>query len=189
MGELSEGEIANALGRIHENRMVTAWVQRALHWRLASYRYALERLVISVPSRSRSRPSARSSALPAIVATADAPLARNAPARSLRCRSGGDHHEISLRPAAGFFRLHAGVDQAYDAAPHRAAASALLAISVTPGSGPKVRTRISPVSRASTIIRSAAVVGLVLGQIGTLARGRRVEHSMMRLPTARSLIA
>ena len=31
--------------------MITAWVQRALHWRLASYRYALERLVIAVPSR------------------------------------------------------------------------------------------------------------------------------------------
>ena len=34
-----------------ENRMVTAWVHRALHWRIASYRYALERLVIAVPSR------------------------------------------------------------------------------------------------------------------------------------------
>ena len=48
---LSEGEAANAFGRIRENRLVTAWVQRALHWRLASYRYALERLVIAVPSR------------------------------------------------------------------------------------------------------------------------------------------
>ena len=51
VGELSEGEVANAFGRIRENRMVTAWVQRALHWRLASYRYALERFVIAVPSR------------------------------------------------------------------------------------------------------------------------------------------
>jgi len=48
---LTEGETANALGRMQENRMVTAWVHRALHWRIASYRYALERLVISVPSR------------------------------------------------------------------------------------------------------------------------------------------
>jgi hypothetical protein len=51
VSELSEGEIANALGRMQENRMITAWVHRALHWRLASYRYALERLVIAVPSR------------------------------------------------------------------------------------------------------------------------------------------
>ena len=63
VGELSEGEIANALGRIHENRMVTAWVHRALHWRLASYRYALERLVISVPSAARRRGRARAQAL------------------------------------------------------------------------------------------------------------------------------
>ena len=50
VNELSEGETGNAYGRIRENRMVTAWVLRALHWRLASYRYALERLVIAVPS-------------------------------------------------------------------------------------------------------------------------------------------
>jgi hypothetical protein len=51
VSELSEGESGNAFGRIRENRMVTAWVQRALHWRLDSYRYALERLVIAVPSQ------------------------------------------------------------------------------------------------------------------------------------------
>lgn len=51
VNELNEGETTNALGRMRENRMITAWVQRALHWRLASYRYALERLVIAVPSR------------------------------------------------------------------------------------------------------------------------------------------
>ena len=50
VNELAEGETANALGRIRENRMVTAWVARALQWRLDSYRYALERLVIAVPS-------------------------------------------------------------------------------------------------------------------------------------------
>ncbi len=50
VSELSEGESGNAFGRIRENRMITAWVQRALHWRVASYRYALERLVIAVPS-------------------------------------------------------------------------------------------------------------------------------------------
>jgi hypothetical protein len=50
VGVLSDWEVDNAFGRIRENRLVTAWVHRALHWRLASYRYALERLVISVPS-------------------------------------------------------------------------------------------------------------------------------------------
>jgi hypothetical protein len=50
VSELSDAETANAFGRIRENRMVTAWVQRALHWRLASYRHALERLVIATPS-------------------------------------------------------------------------------------------------------------------------------------------
>ncbi|HMK82033.1 MAG TPA: hypothetical protein VK438_20430 [Xanthobacteraceae bacterium] len=48
--ELSEWETVNAFGRIRENRMLTAWVQRALHWRLESYRYALERFAISIPS-------------------------------------------------------------------------------------------------------------------------------------------
>jgi len=50
VGELSGAEIENAFGRIRENRMVTAWVRRAAHWRLASYRYALERFVIMMPS-------------------------------------------------------------------------------------------------------------------------------------------
>jgi len=50
VSELTEGETGNAFGRIRENRIVTAWVHRALHWRLASYRYALERLAIAVPS-------------------------------------------------------------------------------------------------------------------------------------------
>jgi hypothetical protein len=50
VGELTNDEVGYAFGRIRENRIITAWVQRALHWRLASYRYALERFVIAVPS-------------------------------------------------------------------------------------------------------------------------------------------
>ena len=50
VGELTNDEVGNAFGRIRENRIITAWVQRALHWRLASYRYALEHFVIAVPS-------------------------------------------------------------------------------------------------------------------------------------------
>ncbi len=50
VGEVADWEVGNTFGRIRENRLVTGWVHRALHWRLASYRYALERLVIAVPS-------------------------------------------------------------------------------------------------------------------------------------------
>ncbi len=50
VGAAAPEEIENALGRSAENRMITAWVRRALFDRLASYRYALERLVIAVPS-------------------------------------------------------------------------------------------------------------------------------------------
>jgi hypothetical protein len=76
VGELQEEEIANALGRIHENRLVTAWVHRALHWRLGSYRYALERLVISVPSTLAVAAERGLKRLETIIAAADAPLAR-----------------------------------------------------------------------------------------------------------------
>jgi hypothetical protein len=50
VGAATAGEVENALGRVRENRMITAWVRRALFDRVASYRYALERLVIAVPS-------------------------------------------------------------------------------------------------------------------------------------------
>ena len=76
VGELDEGETANAFGRIRENRMVTAWVQRALHWRLASYRYALERLVIKVPSGLAVEAERALTRFQAIVVQADTPLAQ-----------------------------------------------------------------------------------------------------------------
>ncbi len=47
---LSEAEADNARSRINENTAVIEWVCRSLHEREASYRYALERLVISTPS-------------------------------------------------------------------------------------------------------------------------------------------
>ncbi len=47
---LSGAEIANAQSRIDENLLVVSWVQRALADRAASYRFALERLVVAVPS-------------------------------------------------------------------------------------------------------------------------------------------
>ena len=47
---LSEGERRNAIVRIKENRAIVAWVCTALKDRVAAYRFALERLVIAVPS-------------------------------------------------------------------------------------------------------------------------------------------
>ena len=76
VGELAEWEVANAYGRIRENRMVTAWVHRALHWRLASYRYALERLVIAVPSGRAVEAERALARFQAIVVQADPVLAR-----------------------------------------------------------------------------------------------------------------
>jgi len=49
---LTEPERVNALARVAENRCIVAWVERALIEREASYRYALERLVIAEPSPS-----------------------------------------------------------------------------------------------------------------------------------------
>ena len=47
---LSEAEIANAQARVGENILTVGWVQRSLVERVASYRFALERLVIVTPS-------------------------------------------------------------------------------------------------------------------------------------------
>ncbi|HEY4403183.1 MAG TPA: hypothetical protein VGN55_00915 [Xanthobacteraceae bacterium] len=47
---LSEAEAANALNRNNENSAVIEWVCRSLYERATSYRFALERLVISTPS-------------------------------------------------------------------------------------------------------------------------------------------
>jgi len=76
VGDLVEGEVVNAFGRIRENRLVTAWVHRALHWRLASYRYALERLVIAVPSGRAVEAERALVRFQALVLQADPALAR-----------------------------------------------------------------------------------------------------------------
>ena len=47
---LSQSETANAIARNAENELVVVWAQRSLAQRVESYRYALERLVIAVPS-------------------------------------------------------------------------------------------------------------------------------------------
>jgi hypothetical protein len=75
VGDLPDWQISDAFGRIRENRMVIAWVQRALHWRLASYRYALERLVIAVPSARAVEAERALTRFSAIVAQADPALA------------------------------------------------------------------------------------------------------------------
>jgi hypothetical protein len=83
VGELTNDEVGNAFGRIRENRIITAWVQRALHWRLASYRYALERFVIAVPSGLAVEAERALGRFERIVLEADAPLARCAGAQIL----------------------------------------------------------------------------------------------------------
>jgi hypothetical protein len=47
---LGSGERTNAYRRNHENKAIVAWVCRAVKQRVTSYRFALERLVIAVPS-------------------------------------------------------------------------------------------------------------------------------------------
>jgi len=76
VGELADWEAGNSFGRIRENRLVIAWVHRALHWRLASYRYALERLVIAVPSGRAVEVERALARFQAAVLQADPALAR-----------------------------------------------------------------------------------------------------------------
>jgi hypothetical protein len=47
---VSDAEVNNALSRNNENTAIVEWVCRSLKERAVSYRYALERLVISTPS-------------------------------------------------------------------------------------------------------------------------------------------
>jgi hypothetical protein len=49
---LSPAEVANAMARNNENWAIVGWVCRALDARAAAYRFALERLVIEVPSNA-----------------------------------------------------------------------------------------------------------------------------------------
>ena len=50
VSSLSGDEWKNAIRRIGENAMIVGWVQRSLRERAASYRFALERLVIETPT-------------------------------------------------------------------------------------------------------------------------------------------
>jgi hypothetical protein len=76
VSEVDEREVENTYGRVRENRMVTAWVQDSLHDRLRSYRYALERLVIKVPSTLAIAAEQSLKRFAAQVLAADAPLAQ-----------------------------------------------------------------------------------------------------------------
>ena len=139
-----------------------------LHWRLASYRYALERLVIAVPSP--------------LAVEAERALKRFAsdrrcggcPAgamRRRRIRGAGRRRGRSSRSRPAPLRpCHAA------AGGTARAASARRAIGIRPGSGPKVRTRISPVAvGASTISRSAAVTSSSSGSSARWLRRHQVE--------------
>jgi hypothetical protein len=49
MTELSPRENADAVARMQENSLIVQWVQQCLEQRVASYRWALERLVLQAP--------------------------------------------------------------------------------------------------------------------------------------------
>jgi len=49
VSELSAAERADAVARMEENKLIGQWVQQCLHRRVASYRWALERLVLHAP--------------------------------------------------------------------------------------------------------------------------------------------
>lgn len=50
VSELSREEYQNTVTRMRENEAITRWVGESVHERIASYRIALERLVIAAPS-------------------------------------------------------------------------------------------------------------------------------------------
>lgn len=50
--EVTPAERGNALARIEENGLMIAWVRDSFEDRLASYRYALDRLVLETPDRA-----------------------------------------------------------------------------------------------------------------------------------------
>ncbi len=49
ISDLSPRERADAVARMEENTLIVQWVQQCLERRVASYRWALERLVIQAP--------------------------------------------------------------------------------------------------------------------------------------------
>lgn len=49
ISDLAPKERADAVARIEENALIVQWVEQCLHRRVASYRWALERLVIMAP--------------------------------------------------------------------------------------------------------------------------------------------
>jgi hypothetical protein len=49
VAHLSPGELQDAKARMKENELIVKWVHRCLQQRIASYKWALERLVISQP--------------------------------------------------------------------------------------------------------------------------------------------
>jgi hypothetical protein len=49
ISELSPRERADVVARMDENTLIVQWVQQCLEQRIASYRWALERLVIQAP--------------------------------------------------------------------------------------------------------------------------------------------
>jgi hypothetical protein len=87
---LTEGEWADAEGRILENRLVVSWVEQSLAERTWSYRYAVERLVIASPSPLAVEAERAIDRLRALIITIGPQLSR--------CAAIGVVHEVSPAP-------------------------------------------------------------------------------------------
>jgi hypothetical protein len=74
--ELTADQRENALGRITENRLTVGWVRDALRQRVASYRYALEHLVIAMPSTRAIEAERTLTRFERAIDAADVPLAK-----------------------------------------------------------------------------------------------------------------
>ena len=160
VSSLTAEERDNTLQRIAENRNIVRWVQGSLQERAASYRVALERMVIAAPS----------------------PVAVEAERSLTLLQQRIDR--LRLRRSAARLAFRAPAARFAGRAAERGRATG-----ISPGSGASARITISPVSLGnSTISRSAAVTSSSSGSSARCAAVISCS-SICRRPAERSLIA
>ena len=99
VSELSPREQADAIARMEENTLIVQWVQQCLERRIASYRWALERLVIQTPD-TIAADADRLSSLPTLAGRRGRDRARRDPLPELRLDlSRGPERHHGLEPA------------------------------------------------------------------------------------------
>ena len=169
---LSPPERISAMARVGENSLTIAWVHHSLTERCASYRYALEHLTVAEPMPVAAEAERILTELQQQIAGNQiVPLPRFAAlARAVRCSPAKINYCTGPRR-------------------HCALASARRAIGISPGSGAKARSTISPVLVGNSMIsRSAAVTSSSSGTCACCSGVIR-SSSMARRPAARSSIA